>query len=202
MHPHRIASEARVSIEPTAISDVFIVRQPTHGDDRGFFRQTYVLDELEQALGRSVRFVQGNHARSQPGVLRGFHAEPWDKLVYVSSGTVLAVIADIRPDSPTFGEHVSVMLGDGADDRVRLFVGEGLGNSYCVVGDGPADYLYDVTDVWTPGVDKRAVRYDDPTLAVVWPIDDPTLSDDDRDAPTLAERFPDHPRFAGDRNAS
>jgi dTDP-4-dehydrorhamnose 3,5-epimerase len=84
-----------VAIERTRIEGLLVVRQPTHPDDRGFFRQTYVASELTAALGREVRFVQGNHARSAPEVLRGFHAEPWDKFVYVARGTVLAAIADI-----------------------------------------------------------------------------------------------------------
>lgn len=182
-------------IEETSIGGLLVVRQPTHGDDRGFFRQTYVLSELEEALGWRPEFVQGNHARSAPGVLRGFHAEPWHKLVQVTRGRALAVIADIRPDSPTFGTAEAFELGDGTD-RVRLFVSEGLGNSYCVLGDEPADYIYDVTDEWRPGVDKRAVAWDDPTLGVAWPVDDPVLSEDDRTAPTLRERHPDHDLFA------
>lgn len=181
-------------ITTTPLADVLLVHQPTHGDDRGFFRPTLVLEELADALGRTPRFVQANHARSQPRVLRGFHAEPWDKLVYVARGHVLAVVADLRPSSPTFGQHVRVELGDGTD-RPRLFVPDGVANSYCVTGDGPADYLYDVTDVWVPDVDKRAVRWDDPTLAVDWPVTDPIVSDGDRAAPTLRERFPDHPIF-------
>ena len=185
-----------MGIEQTSIAGLVVVHQPTHGDDRGFFRQTYVTRELGEAIGREPRFAQGNHARSEPGVLRGFHAEPWDKLVYVARGRVLAAIADVRPDSPTFGSAETFELGDGTD-RVRLFVGQGLGNSYCVLGEEPADYLYDVTAEWHPGVDKRAVAWDDPTLAVDWPVDDPVLSDDDRAAPTLRQRFPDHPLFAG-----
>lgn len=181
-------------VRPTSIEGLLVVEQPTHGDDRGFFRQTWQASELHEALGRDPTFVQGNHARSEPGVLRGFHAEPWDKMVYVAAGRALAVIADIRPNSPTFGTCEAFELGDGSDRR-RLFVTEGLGNAYCVVGDRPADYLYDVTSEYRPGVDKRAVRWDDPTLDAPWPVTDPTLSDDDRDAPTLRERFPDHQLF-------
>ena len=184
-------------VEETSIDGLLVVRQPTHGDDRGFFRQTYVLSELEEALGRRPAFVQGNHSRSQPGVLRGFHAEPWDKLVQVTRGRALAVIADVRPDSPTFGTTESFELGDGTD-RIRLWVAEGLGNSYLVLGGEPCDYLYDVTDEWYPDVDKQAVAWDDPTLAVEWPSDDPVLSDDDQQAPTLRERYPDHQLFIGD----
>lgn len=184
-------------VETTSIDGLLVVHQPTHGDDRGFFRQTWVASELADALGRQPTFVQGNHSRSAPGVLRGFHAEPWDKLIQVTRGRALAVIADLRPDSATFGTTESFELGDGTS-RLRLFVSEGLGNSYCVLGDDPADYLYDVTAEWRPGVDKRAVAWDDPTLAVDWPLSDPVLSDDDRVAPTLRERHPDHPLFQGD----
>lgn len=182
-------------VEATAIEGALVVHQPTHRDERGFFRQAYVASELEAALGRSPRFVQANHAHSTPGVLRGFHAEPWDKVVRVATGRVLAVVADLRPHSPTFGEHLAVELGT-AKAPTALFVSEGLGNAYAVLGDRSADYLYDITAEWHPGVDKRAVRWDDPTLDVDWPLDDPVLSDDDQTAPTLQERFPDHPLFA------
>ena len=182
-------------IERTAIDGLLIVRFDTHSDPRGFFRQTYQAPELADALGRPVTFAQGNHARSAPGVLRGFHAEPWDKLIYVARGTVLAAIADPRPDSPTFGEVATFRLGDDGE-RLRLFVADGLANSYCTLGDTDVDYLYDVSATYDPAADKRAVAFDDPDLAVDWPIDDPVVSDADRTNPTLRQRFPDHPRFA------
>jgi dTDP-4-dehydrorhamnose 3,5-epimerase len=186
-----------VAVERTDIEGLLVVRWDTFADERGFFRQTHLISELAEALGREVRFVQGNHSRSQPGVIRGFHAEPWDKLVYVARGVVFAAIADIRPDSPTFGEVATFRLGDAPGERVRLFVAEGLANAYAVVGEGEADYLYDVTREWTPDADKRAVAWDDPDLAVRWPVDAPLLSDDDRRNPTLRERFPDHPSWGG-----
>jgi dTDP-4-dehydrorhamnose 3,5-epimerase len=184
-------------IERTAIDGLLVVRWETHRDERGFFRQTYVASELEAALGRGVRFVQGNHARSRPQVIRGFHAEPWDKLVYVARGTAFAAIADIRPDSPTFGEVATFLLGDEPGDGARLFVAEGLGNSYAVVGEDEADYVYDVSREWAPGVDRVGIAWDDPDLAVAWPLTDPRLSADDAGNPTLRERFPDHPRWRG-----
>ena len=180
-------------IEATTIDGLFVVRWETHTDDRGFFRQTFRTDELADALGRPVTFKQGNHARSRPSVLRGFHAEPWDKLVYVARGTAMAAIADIRPDSDTFGEVATFHLGDEGE-RVRLFVADGLGNAYCTYGDTDVDYLYDVSAPWF-AADKRAIAFDDPDLAVDWPVDDPIVSDADRDNPTLRERFPDHPRW-------
>lgn len=185
-------------VEPTPIAGLLVVRWDTHGDDRGFFRQTYQARELADALGREPTLVQGNHARSGPGVLRGFHAEPWDKLVYVARGVVLAAIADIRPDSATFGQAATFVLGDPpAGERMRLFVSEGLANAYCTFGSDDVDYLYDVSAYWQPGTEKRAVAWDDPDLAVDWPVDEPTLSDADQRNPTLRELFPHHDRWNG-----
>ena len=185
-----------MSIEATAISGLYVVHQPIHEDERGFFRQTWVASEFADELGHAPGFVQGNHSRSFAGVVRGFHAEPWDKLVQVTRGRMLAAIADIRPSSVTFGTALTFELGEDAPHRSALFVSRGLGNAYCVLGDQPSDYLYNVTQEWAPDVDKRAVAWDDPTLAVDWPVQDPVLSADDRAAPTLQERYPDHPIFA------
>lgn len=186
-------------VERTPIDGVLVVRWETHVDDRGFFQQTHQTSEVAAALGRDLVFRQGNHARSLPGVLRGFHAEPWDKLVYVARGRAMAALADLRPDSPTFGDVVTLHLGDPGGPhearRVRVFIPEGVANSYCVHGDEPVDYLYEVTEEWRPGGDKLAVAWDDPDLAVDWPVDDPLLSPADRRNPTLRELYPDHPRW-------
>ena len=180
----------------TAIDGLLVVEWPTHGDERGFFRQTYQHSELAEALGREPRLRQGNHSRSDPGVLRGFHAEPWDKLVYVVRGNALAAVADIRPDSPTFGEVVTVPLGDPPHgERVRLHLSAGLANAFCTFGDGPCDYLYDVGEEFRPLPHKPAVAWDDPDLAVEWPVEVPVLSDADRDNPTMRELFGDHPKL-------
>jgi dTDP-4-dehydrorhamnose 3,5-epimerase len=184
-----------VTVERTSIEGLLVVRSETFTDERGFFRQTHVTFELEEALGREVRFVQGNHARSRAGVIRGFHAEPWDKLVYVARGRVFAAVADVRPDSPTFGEVATFILGDDPGERVRLFVAEGLANAYAVVGEDEADYLYDVSRAWTPDADKRAVAWDDPDLAVRWPVTEPILSAADLHNPTLRSRLPQHPAW-------
>jgi dTDP-4-dehydrorhamnose 3,5-epimerase len=183
-------------VERTEIQGLLVVRWDTYGDARGFFRQTYQLRELTEALGREPVLRQGNHSRSAPGVLRGFHAEPWDKLVYVVRGLAMAAIADIRPDSPTFGEARTFLLGDPPDgERIRLFITEGLANSFCTLGDDVTDYVYDVSDYWRPDLDKRSVAWDDADLAVDWPLRDPILSDADAKNSTLRELFPDHPRF-------
>ena len=175
-----------MTVHPTAIAGLLVVDWPAHEDERGWFRQTYQLSELEDALGREVRLRQGNHSRSQPGVLRGFHAEPWDKLVYVARGVAFCAVADIRPDSPTYASHETFWLGDPPDGtRRRLFIADGLANAFLAMGTEPVDYLYDVTAEWRPGVDKRAVAWDDPTIGVDWPVAAPTLSAADRELPTL-----------------
>lgn len=186
-----------MTAERTDIDGLVVVRWDTHGDERGFFRQTYQVRELTAALGREPVLRQGNHSRSAPGVLRGFHAEPWDKLVYVVRGLAMAAIADIRPDSPTFGEVRTFVLGEPPEGaRIRLFIAQGLANSFCTFGTTDVDYLYDVSDYWRPDVDKPSVAYDDPDLAVRWPVADPVLSDADRKNPTLRELVPGHPRWS------
>ncbi|MEX2549739.1 MAG: dTDP-4-dehydrorhamnose 3,5-epimerase family protein [Nitriliruptoraceae bacterium] len=174
-----------MAVEETAIEGLYVVRQPTREDGRGFFRETYRHSELTEAIGRSPSFVQANHSRSRAGVLRGFHAEPWDKLVYVARGTAFCAVADIRATSPTCGEVATFLLGDAPGERIRLFVALGLANAFCAVTD--VDYLYDVSAEWHAGVEKRSVAWDDEDLAVPWPVADPVVSPDDRDNPTLAE---------------
>jgi dTDP-4-dehydrorhamnose 3,5-epimerase len=183
-----------MAVEPTAIDGLLVVRWPTHADDRGWFRQAHQQGELEAVLGRQVTWRQTNHARSAPGVLRGFHAEPWDKCVYVTRGTVMAAVADIREDSPTFAHVETFHLGDPPGEHLALFISEGLANSYCSYGDGDVDYLYQVSEEYHP-VDKRSIAWDDADLAVPWPIGDPLLSQADRNNPTLRSQYPDHPRL-------
>jgi len=183
-----------VAVETTTIGGLLVVRWPTLEDERGFFRQTHQRSELATALGREPEFRQGNHSRSVAGVLRGFHAEPWDKLVYVARGVAFCAVADIRPASATFGQAMTFLLGDEPGERIRLFLSAGLANSFHAVTD--CDYLYDVADEFRPGIDKPSVAWDDPTLAVDWPDRAPVLSEADRANPTLRELFPDHPRFA------
>ncbi len=189
-----------MAVEPTGIEGLYVVRFQAHGDERGFFLQTYQISELAEALGREPVLRQGNHSRSAPGVLRGFHAEPWDKLVYVVRGLAFAAIADIRPCSPTFAQVRTFTLGEPpSGEQIRLFIADGLANSFCTLGESPVDYLYDVSDYWQPGMPKRSVAWDDPDLAVRWPVEHPVLSAADQANPRLRELFPDHPQWQGRR---
>ena len=175
-----------MSVTPTDIQGLFVVDSPLIEDARGFFRETYQLGAIREALGRDVTFRQGNHSRSAPGVLRGFHAEPWDKLVYVVRGTALCVVADVRPESQTFGFARSFLLGDAPGIRSRLLIVEGLANAVQAVTE--VDYVNEVSEHFSP-TDRRGFAWNDPTLDVAWQVADPILSAADAGLPTLSAVF-------------
>jgi dTDP-4-dehydrorhamnose 3,5-epimerase len=114
-----------MTVRATSISGLFVVGSPTLSDERGFFRESYRWSQLNEAIGRGLKLRQANHSRSYPNVLRGFHAEAWHKLVYVIRGTAMCVVADPRPESPTFARHQSFLLGDPPGEFKRLFISEG-----------------------------------------------------------------------------
>lgn len=176
----------RVTIRRGVLDGLLIIERNTDEDSRGFFRETMRLDELEGALGYVPRFVQENHSRSRRGALRGMHAEDWDKLVYVPHGEVFTALADIRPSSPTFARIETFRLGDS--NRWKVFVPRGIAHGFCVLSD-EADYVYQVTDYYT-GAATPAVAWDDPDLAIPWPITEPLLSAKDARNPTMRELFP------------
>lgn len=174
-------------IHSTAIPGLLLIKRPVHRDHRGFFHEVFRLDELERATGIKFGAVQWNHSRSLPKVIRALHAEGWNKVVYPVRGAVFSAIADIRPDSPTFGKVVTfTFTGDGS---TALFIPKGLANSICVIGDEPADYLY-LVDAYYDGGDQPAVAWDDPDLNIRWPIKNPILSEKDEKNPTLRELWP------------
>ena len=171
---------------PGAIEGVLILERPTYDDDRGFFHEAFRLCDLEDALGRSLAFVQVNHSRSVRGALRGLHAENWEKLVYVPHGRVFTAVADIRPWSPTFGRIQTFLFSD--DNRSTVFLPAGLAHGYCVLSE-TADYVYQVTKYYD-GSDTQAVAWDDPDLGVPWPVAQPLLSERDKSNPRLRQLFP------------
>ncbi len=179
-------------VQRTAIAGLMLITCERVHDERGFFKHTYQHSELADALGREPRLRQGNHSRSHARVLRGFHFEPWDKLIYVPRGLVTCVVADVRPDSPTFGHTARFLLGDSPGQLDRVFIHQGLANAfYCHT---ETDYLNDVSEEYTPA-GRGGVAWNDPHLNVAWPDAHPILSDADRRQPTLQALFPEHPAW-------
>lgn len=174
-------------IKKTSISGLLVIERPTFSDERGFFREIFRLNDLEEEIKFKFNIVQANHARSYPNVIRGLHAENWNKLVYPLRGKIFSVIVDIRPDSPTFAKYETFRIDNNS--HKALFIARGLANSVCVDGDEDADYLY-LVDAYYDGKDTYAVAWNDPDLAIDWPIKNPIISARDRDNSTLRELFP------------
>ena len=175
-------------ITKTSIPGLYIIERPTFFDERGFFREIFRLDDLEEVSGIKFNIIQANHARSFPKVIRALHAENWNKLVYPVRGKVFSAVVDIRPDSSMFGKYEIFNFDDNS--HKALFIPRGIANSICVVGEEPADYLY-LVDSYYDGNDRRAIAWDDPDLKIPWPIKNPVISDRDRNNPKLRELFPD-----------
>lgn len=176
------------NITETSISGLYLISLPTHIDDRGLFREVFHLDELEQATRANFTPKQWNHSLSRPKVIRALHAENWNKLVYPVTGKIFSAIADIRPDLSTFGK-VETFIFDTDKEHQTLFIGNGLANSICVIGDEPVHYIY-LVDAYYNGLDTRAIAWDDPDLNIDWPIKDPLISERDQNNPTLRDLFP------------
>ena len=176
----------------TAIPDLLIIEPKVFGDDRGFFFESFNLRKFAELTGRDADFVQDNHSRSAKNVLRGLHYQiqhPQGKLVRVIQGAVLDVAVDIRINSPTFGQHVTLELS-AANKRI-FWIPEGFAHGFVVLSD-TADFLYKTTDYWFPEF-ERCVRWDDATLAIDWGLKStPVLSTKDAQGNALAdaELFP------------
>ncbi|MBI3103928.1 dTDP-4-dehydrorhamnose 3,5-epimerase family protein [Candidatus Daviesbacteria bacterium] len=175
-------------IKTTSILGLLILERPIFKDERGFFRELFHLDELEKLSGVKFETIQMNHSHSLPGVLRGIHAEEWNKIIYPVSGDVFIAIVDVRVDSQTFGKVETFNIDN--NNRVGLFIPNGLANSLCVSGDTPADYIY-LVDAYWDGTDTRAIAFDDPDLKIDWPVINPVVSQRDSNNPTLRQLFPD-----------
>ena len=167
---------------PLAIPEVIVFEPKVFGDDRGFFFESFNQKVFEEAVGRSVQFVQDNHSRSVKGVLRGLHyqiKQAQGKLVRVTSGEVFDVAVDLRKSSPTFGKWVGVHLS--AENKKQLWIPQGFAHGFVVLSE-TAEFLYKTTDYWAPE-HERSLAWNDPTIAIQWPTDlEPTLSAKDQKA--------------------
>lgn len=183
-----MSSDTELRIRPGRLTGVWVQELQTFGDERGFFREAFRLADLEAAVGQRLQFVQMNHSRSRRGALRGMHAEDWEKLVYVAHGEVFVALADIRPASPSFGQIETFTIG--GECALGVFIPRGVAHGYCVLSD-VADYVYQVTEYYR-GAERPAVAWDDPDLAIPWPIAGPILSEPDQHNPRLRQLYPDH----------
>lgn len=176
-----------MQVVQTAIPEVLIFEPKVFGDERGFFFESFNQKVFNEATGRSPDFVQDNHSRSAKGVLRGLHyqlRQAQGKLVRVTAGEVFDVAVDVRKASPTFGQWVGVHLS--ADNKRQLWVPEGFAHGFLVLSEY-AEFLYKTTDFYAPE-HERCVRWDDPTLAIDWPLQgQPTLSAKDQQGKSLHE---------------
>lgn len=156
-----------------------VVELAVHGDKRGFFVERF-NEKKFQELGLPTEFVQDNHSRSAPGVLRGLHAQhtpAQGKLVGCVNGRIWDVAVDIRPNSPTYGQHFGIELSD--ENGKLLWLPAGFAHGFCVLGDEPADVMYKVTGLYSPG-NEIGLLWDDPELNIEWPVKNPTISERDK----------------------
>ena len=174
-----------MEFKPTELDGVVVIEPRVYADNRGFFAEVYHQLKFQEG-GIDVAFVQDNRVRSARGILRGLHAQvrrPQGKLVSVTLGEIFDVAVDIRRGSPTFGRWVGEMLT--ADNLRMMYIPPGFAHGYCVTSDA-AEVAYKCTELYDPG-GEIAIAWDDPAIGVAWPLDQPTLSAKDANAPRLSE---------------
>lgn len=171
-------------ITPLDLPEVLLLQLDVYRDDRGSFQEVWNPTRMNLA-GRNVEWIQDNTAFSHYRVLRGLHFQrPREqaKLVTVLTGKVFDVAVDVRPDSSTFGRWVGTELEEGSGHA--LYIPEGFAHGYQVLSPS-AHVLYKCTDVYHPP-SEHSLAWNDPDIAIRWPLPDPVLSDKDRAAPGLA----------------
>lgn len=174
-----------MEIIKTLIPEVIVLAPPAFSDSRGHFLETYQQKKYAE-LGINLPFVQDNQSYSTKNVLRGLHFQlryPQAKLVRVTQGIVFDVAVDIRRNSPTFGKWHGEILS--AENRKQMYVPENFAHGFCVLSDS-AEFLYKCTDFYVPG-DEAGLIWNDPQLAIKWPIEVPILSTKDAVLPQMAD---------------
>lgn len=164
----------------TEIAGVFIIEPRVFSDARGYFMEAWKEEEFNQHIGR-VKFIQDNESKSSYGVLRGLHYQKgeWSqaKLVRVIKGRVLDVAVDIRKSSPTFGKHVMVELSE--DNKRQFFIPRGFAHGFLVLSE-EAIFTYKVDNPYMPA-EEAGIRWNDPELAIEWPIDPSVVQTSEKD---------------------
>jgi dTDP-4-dehydrorhamnose 3,5-epimerase len=182
-----------MKVHATEVPGVLLVEPQVFRDERGFFLESFQARKYA-AAGIAATFVQDNHSLSRKGTLRGLHAQlqrPQGKLLRVIEGEIWDVAVDIRPDSPTYRKHVSAVLS--SENFLQLWVPPGLAHGFCVLSER-AQVEYKCTDFYDP-TDELVVAWNDPKLAIPWPIAAPLLSERDRKGQPLDAVAPKLLRF-------
>lgn len=174
-----------MKVVATELPEVLLVEPDVLRDPRGYFLETFHSAKYS-AAGISTRFVQDNRSRSRRGTIRGLHLQvtrPQAKLVQVISGEIYDVAVDVRRGSPTFGRFAAVRLT--ADEFRQLYIPGGFAHGFAVTSE-TADVEYKCSDLYDPAA-EIGIAWDDPSLAIPWPVAEPILSDRDRRHPRLAD---------------
>ena len=177
------------------LPDVIVVEPDVRRDPRGFFVETYHVARYRDG-GILGPFLQDNHSRSAAGTVRGLHLQvgrPQGKLIRVIEGEILDVAVDVRRGSPTFGRWTAVSLS--AENFRQCYIPPGFAHGFCALDHG-AQVEYKCTDYYDPAA-EIGIAWNDPELAIAWPISDPNLSDRDRQHPRLADLLDALPRWNG-----
>jgi dTDP-4-dehydrorhamnose 3,5-epimerase len=167
------------------LPEIIIIGPELFQDDRGYFTEMYHQAKFENA-GIKGNFVQDNRSRSLQGTIRGLHyqlGKPQGKLIWTLSGKVFDVAVDIRRRSPTFGKWLGIMLS--SENKKGIYIPPDFAHGFCVLSE-EAEIFYKCTEFYSPE-NERSIRWDDPELAIDWPIKNPILSDKDRTAPLFKE---------------
>lgn len=173
---------------PLDIPDVILIEPRVFTDERGFFFESFNLNEFEKTIGLKPNFVQDNHSKSVKGVLRGLHYQrppsAQGKLVRVIQGEVFDVAVDIRKGSPSYGAWVGTTLS--AENKQQLWIPEGFAHGFITLSDS-AEFVYKTTHYYSPA-DDASIRWDDPDIDIHWPgVSSPLISEKDQQAPLLVE---------------
>ncbi len=158
---------AQIKVEEAPISGLYVIEPAVHGDNRGYFMETYNLNDMKE-FGLNMTFVQDNQSMSVKGVLRGLHFQkqfPQCKLVRVIKGKVFDVAVDYRKGSPTYGKWFGVELSE--ENKKQFLISEGFAHGFLVLSD-TAEFCYKVTDFYHPN-DEGGLRWNDPAIGIEWP---------------------------------
>jgi dTDP-4-dehydrorhamnose 3,5-epimerase len=174
-----------MKIEPAPIEGAFIIIPEVHEDDRGFFFESYRHDVMLEH-GLDLNFVQDNHSRSAANVIRGLHFQ-WDppmaKLMRVTAGRAFLMAVDIRKGSPTLGEWFGMEAS--AENKIAVYAPAGFARGFASLVDG-TEIQYKCTGTYNSST-EGGIAWDDPAIGIKWPLDNPSLSDKDRNAVTLED---------------